>query len=85
MAIPATYTRKRDICIPGQIADTSLYNIDGTCAAANDILTGVLVALSGGVVDGQQPRERAVDQRHDEQKRDYAQDGISFCVLFWIH
>lgn len=52
MAIPATYTRKRDICIPGQIADTSLYNIDGTCAAANDILTGVLVALSGGVVDG---------------------------------
>lgn len=52
MAIPATYTRKRDICIPGQIADTSLYNIDGTCAAANDILTGVLVSLSGGVVDG---------------------------------
>lgn len=52
MAIPATYTRKRDICIPGQIADTSLYNIDGTCAAANDILTGVLVALSGGVVNG---------------------------------
>jgi len=43
------------------------------------------VLLLGGVVDGQQPRERAVDQRHDEQKRDHAHDGISFCVLFWIH
>ncbi|QZE50626.1 capsid decoration protein [Klebsiella phage vB_KpnS-VAC5] len=52
MAIPATYTRKRDICIPGQIADTSLYNIDGTCVAEGDIKAGVLVASTGVVSNG---------------------------------
>lgn len=52
MAIPASYSRKRDIAIPGQIADTSLYNIDGTCVAEGDIKAGVLTASTGVVQDG---------------------------------
>lgn len=50
--IPASYSRKRDIAVPGQIADTSLYNIDGTCVAEGDIKTGVLVASTGVVSSG---------------------------------
>ncbi|CAA8012755.1 Hypothetical protein MEKHABCJ_00039 [Klebsiella phage vB_KpnS_2811] len=50
--IPASYSRKRDIAVPGQIADTSLYNIDGTCVAEGDIKTGVLVASTGVVSNG---------------------------------
>ena len=50
--IPASYSRKRDIAVPGQIADTSLYNIDGTCVAEGDIKAGVLVASTGAVSTG---------------------------------
>lgn len=50
--IPASYSRKRDIAVPGQIADTSLYNIDGTCVAEGDIKAGVLVASNGAVSNG---------------------------------
>lgn len=50
--IPASYSRKRDIAVPGQIADTSLYNIDGTCVAEGDIKAGVLVASTGKVSNG---------------------------------
>ncbi|QPB09464.1 hypothetical protein CPT_Solomon_006 [Klebsiella phage Solomon] len=50
--IPASYSRKRGKCIPGQIADTSAYNIDGTCVADKDIPTGVFVASTGEVVEG---------------------------------
>lgn len=50
--IPASYSRKRDIAVAGQIADTSLYNIDGTCVAEGDIKAGVLVASTGAVSNG---------------------------------
>lgn len=50
--IPASYSRKRDIAVAGQIADTSLYNIDGTCVAKGDIKAGVLVASTGAVSNG---------------------------------
>lgn len=50
--IPASYSRKRDIAVAGQIADTSLYNIDGTCVAEGDIKAGVLVASTGAVSTG---------------------------------
>ena len=50
--IPASYSRKRDIAVAGQIADTSLYNIDGTCVAEGDIKAGVLVASIGAVSNG---------------------------------
>lgn len=50
--IPASYSRKRDIAVAGQIADTSLYNIDGTCVAKGDIKAGVPVASTGAVSNG---------------------------------
>ena len=52
--IKASYTVHRAKAYAGMIADTSLYNVDGTCAAEKDIKVGVAVALSttGGVVDG---------------------------------
>jgi hypothetical protein len=50
--ITASYSRKRDIAVAGQIADTSLYNIDGTCVAEGDIKAGVLVASTGVVSNG---------------------------------
>ena len=50
--ITASYSRKRDIAVAGQIADTSLYNIDGTCVAKGDIKAGVLVASTGAVSTG---------------------------------
>lgn len=34
--IPASYTRNRDRAIPGQIADTTLYQIDGACVVDDD-------------------------------------------------
>ncbi|MFR9154928.1 MAG: hypothetical protein ACLVJ1_05000 [Oscillospiraceae bacterium] len=41
------------------------------------------ILLLGGVVHGQQPGERAVEQRRHEQKRDDAHDGFGFgTVLF---
>ena len=42
------------------------------------------VLLLGGVVDGQQPRGRAVEQRRHEQKRDDAHDGFGFGTVL-IH
>lgn len=52
--IKASYTVHRAKAYAGMIADTSLYNVDGTCASEKDIKVGVAVALSptGGVVDG---------------------------------
>lgn len=50
--IPASYSRKHDIAVAGQIADTSLYNIDGTCVAKGDIKAGVLVASTDAVSTG---------------------------------
>lgn len=46
MAIPATFTVKRNRALPGTLGDTSLYNIDGTCAAGGDIPVGVAVSVT---------------------------------------
>lgn len=43
--IQASYSVRRKRAIAGQIADTSLYNIDGACAAAGDVVVGRFVAL----------------------------------------
>ncbi|UGV21797.1 hypothetical protein [Phage vB_EcoM-p111] len=52
--IKASYTVHRAKAYAGQIADTSLYNVDGACAAAKSVKAGVVVALdpTGKVVDG---------------------------------
>lgn len=54
--IRASYTVNRGQAYAGQIADTSLYNIDGTCAyndeATANLPIGVLVSATGAVVDG---------------------------------
>lgn len=44
--IQASYSHIRKRAVEGQIADTSLYNIDGACAAVGNILVGRFVALS---------------------------------------
>lgn len=46
--IPATYTRVRGRAVAGQIADTSLYNVDGACVAdisGDNIPVGVFVSV----------------------------------------
>lgn len=43
--IKASYTVNRSKAYAGMIADTSLYNINGTCAAQSDLLIGKLVAV----------------------------------------
>lgn len=52
--IKASYTVNRSKAYAGQLADTSLYNVDGACAAAKSVKVGVVVALdpTGKVVDG---------------------------------
>ncbi|MEG0209059.1 MULTISPECIES: structural cement protein Gp24 [Gammaproteobacteria] len=53
--IKASFTVHRAKAYAGMIADTSLYNIDGVCAAGVDKLkTGLIVALdpSGDTLDG---------------------------------
>lgn len=52
--IKASYTVNRSKAYAGQLADTSLYNVDGACAAGKEIKVGVVVALdpTGKVVDG---------------------------------
>lgn len=52
--IKASYTVNRSKAYAGLLADTSLYNVDGACAAAKEIKAGVVVALdpTGKVVDG---------------------------------
>lgn len=53
MAIPATYSARRAVALPGQISDTSLYNVDGACAASGDIVVGRAVRVtSAQPVDG---------------------------------
>jgi hypothetical protein len=44
--INASYSVRRKKAIAGQIADTSLYNIDGACAAAGNVPVGRFVALN---------------------------------------
>lgn len=46
MAIPASYSAKRDIAYAGMLGDTSLNNIDGACAAVGNIPVGVAVYVS---------------------------------------
>lgn len=50
MAIPATYQATMARALPGQVSDTSAYNIDGACVLEGDdnILVGVAVQ-NGGV------------------------------------
>lgn len=43
--IRASYTVHRGQAYVGQIADTSLYNIDGACAASGKVLIGIPVAV----------------------------------------
>lgn len=43
--IKASYTVHRSRAYAGQIADTSLYNVNGTCAAQSNLLIGKLVAV----------------------------------------
>ena len=52
--IKASYTVNRSKAYAGLLADTSLYNVGGACAAAKEIKVGVVVALdpTGKVVDG---------------------------------
>jgi hypothetical protein len=45
--ITASYTVLRNKAIAGQIADTSLYNVDGACAALGDVAVGKFVFNSG--------------------------------------
>lgn len=47
MAIPASYQAEMSAAMPGMIADTSLYNVDGACAAGGEIQLGVAVAVTG--------------------------------------
>lgn len=54
--ITASYTRLRAKAYAGQIADTSLYNIDGTCVHSDEATAplpiGVLVSTTGTLVEG---------------------------------
>ena len=55
MSIPASYQKDMAIALPGMIADTSRYNIDGACVLNGDvdILVGVAVQIdSVQAVDG---------------------------------
>lgn len=50
--IDASYTVLRDKALPGQIADTSLYNVDGACAADVVVPVGKFVfALAPSATD----------------------------------
>lgn len=62
--IKASYTVHRSKAYAGMHADTSAYNIDGTCCAGVDKLpVGVFVALdpAGGVVDGHKVVTNVID------------------------
>lgn len=45
MAIPASFSAKRDIAYAGMPSDTSLYNIDGACASKGVITAGLAVRV----------------------------------------
>lgn len=51
MAIPATYRVEMSRALPGQVADTSAYNIDGACVLDGDVNVLVGVAVQHGGVD----------------------------------
>lgn len=47
MAISASYYKEMSIALPGQISDTSRYNVDGACVLSGEdtILAGLVVAV----------------------------------------
>lgn len=51
MAIPATYRVEMSRALPGQVSDTSAYNIDGACVLDGDVNVLVGVAVQHGGVD----------------------------------
>ena len=51
MAIPATYRVEMSRALPGQVSDTSAYNIDGACVLDGDVNILVGVAVQHGGVD----------------------------------
>lgn len=51
MAIPATYQVEMSRALPGQVSDTSAYNIDGACVLDGDVNVLVGVAVQHGGVD----------------------------------
>lgn len=53
MAIPASFTVARDQAYAGMIADTSLYNVDGTCAANPAVTTPIKVGVAVSVLSVQ--------------------------------
>lgn len=62
--IQASYTSERGKAYAGMLADTSLYNVDGTCCAGVDKLpVGVIVALdkTQKVVDGHKVVTSTID------------------------
>lgn len=55
MGIPASYQEDMAIALPGQISDTSSYNVDGNCvlnAEGAEILVGVAVKVKSTEADG---------------------------------
>lgn len=60
--IKASYTVNRSKAYAGQLADTSLYNVDGACAADGSIPVGRLLAVSEvQAVDGHKVVKVATD------------------------
>lgn len=51
MAIPATYRVEMSRALPGQVSDTSAYNIDGACVLDGNVNVLVGVAVQHGGVD----------------------------------
>nr|DAE45851.1 MAG TPA: Scaffolding protein SbcC like [Caudoviricetes sp.] len=51
MAIPATYQATMARALPGQVSDTSAYNIDGACVLDGSANVFVGVAVQNGGVD----------------------------------